>query len=160
MRVSTTNYAPEARRRLAEAVVLARTAAGYPFRPGFVAAARGVNAKSLELLERAQPGVGQKFLHALARALPGWREDTPREILEGGDAPPLASPEPAIPDLSPVVGEPPDYSNLPPAERRRIIRRSIDQLPLALDVSQAAYEVVREGVIRLIVAYEPREGDE
>lgn len=103
VRVSTTNYDVEARRRLARAVVRARERAGYPSRPRFLAVAPGVNKKSLELLETAEPGVGQKILHAVARALPGWTEDTPRHILEGGDAP-SSEPDPAA-ELAKVEAE-------------------------------------------------------
>jgi hypothetical protein len=86
-RLRTAAYPAEARERLGRAVAEAREAAGYRSRPAFVAAADGVNAKSLELLERGEPGVGPLVLNAVADALPGWTRDTPRTILEGGDPP-------------------------------------------------------------------------
>lgn len=143
----------------------AREADGYPYRNQF-AALPGLNLRSVDKLENGEPGVGQSILFAAARHLSNWTEDTPREILEGGDPPPVASPsspeESPILESGPVIppGELPDYSNLSPDERRRIIRRSIDQLPFALDVSQSAYEAVRESLIRLIVKYEPRDGEQ
>lgn len=148
--------------RLGAAVEQARIAAGYLTRQEFAAAA-GVGLRSLIYLEQANRSVGTKVLSPVARALPGWTEDTIREILEGGDPPSVAQPpvvEPAIPEFSPTIGDLPDYSDKSPDERRRIIRRSIDQLPYSLDVSQAAYDATREDLIRLIVAYEPREGEQ
>lgn len=83
----TSNYPAEARARLGKAVERARVAAGYPTRPAFCRA-RGIkNLRGLETLEQGQPGVGQKFLFEIARALPGWTEDTVELVLEGGDPP-------------------------------------------------------------------------
>jgi hypothetical protein len=158
----TGDYSEEARIRLGEAVTRARIAGGWPGRPEFVAHV-GISLRSLKYLEQGNRSVSVKILDPVAAALPNWTEGTPQAILEGGDPPPVAPPdvpaESAIPESGPIVGELPDYSHLSPDERRRIIRRSIDQLPLVLDVSQSAYETVRESLIRLIVKYEPREGE-
>lgn len=115
-------------------------------------------------LEQGKEGIGQKILFAIAHVLPGWDEDTPRAILEGNDPPPLAQDRPAevpaeIMLTAELPGELPDYSHLSPDERRRIIRRSIDQMPFALDLGQDVYDVLRERLISLIVKYEPREGE-
>lgn len=84
--LSTLDYSQEDRDRLADAVTKARLAAGIKWRTGLVKAA-GVSRRSIDALERGEPGVGQAILYAVGRALPGWNEDTPRLILEGG-APP------------------------------------------------------------------------
>jgi len=93
----TSNYTAEDRNRLGEAVEAARLAAGYKFRTEFVRAHGIKNLRGLELLEQGQTGVGQAFLYEVARALPGWTEDTPRAILEGAAAPPIAA-EGTVPD--------------------------------------------------------------
>lgn len=85
-RLSTTNYSEAARKRLGEAVAQARDAAGFHFRTDF-GRTHHINPKSLELLELGKPGVGQSILFAVGRALPGWTEETPRVVLEGGSAP-------------------------------------------------------------------------
>lgn len=90
-RLSTSNYTEAARIRLGEAVAQARDAAGFKYRTEF-GRAHGINPKSLELLELGKPGVGQSILFAVGRALPGWTEDTPRAILDGG---PIPGAEPA-----------------------------------------------------------------
>lgn len=43
-------------------------------------------------MEPDAPSVGETVLHAIARALPNWTEDTPRDILEGGLIPPTQQP--------------------------------------------------------------------
>jgi len=93
-RISTTNYPQAARQRLGDAVAHARAAAGYKFRTDF-GRAHGINTKSLELLELGKPGVGQAILYAVGRALSGWTEDTPIQILDGAPVPEAARPEPA-----------------------------------------------------------------
>lgn len=157
----TADYPESARIRLGRAVEAARRAANFPSRPAFAKAA-GVSKRSLVDLEQGNAGIGQKTLFAVAQALSGWNEETPRLILEGGEPPALPEAEVPEQEPSPVApaGDLPDYSHLTPDERRRIIRMSIDQLPLVLPVGQDAYEAVRDSVIRLIVKYEPREGDD
>lgn len=88
----TADYGPEQRARLADAVVKARTAAGYQYRTDLVEAAKKAGEKlsvrSLQAVELGDPGVGQVVLFTIARLLPNWTEDTPRAILEGGPIPP------------------------------------------------------------------------
>jgi hypothetical protein len=87
--VRTGVYPQDARWRLADAVKKAREAAGYRSRPAFYKAA-GIGKRSLENVESMEPGaasVGESVLHAIGRALPGWTEDTPRIVLEGGAIP-------------------------------------------------------------------------
>lgn len=97
-RVRTASYPEEARRRLGDAVAKAREAAGYQYRTEFRRAAGIKSVRSLEMLENGEPGVGQTVLFAVGRLLPGWTEDTPRQILEGGMIPePAADEESAIP---------------------------------------------------------------
>lgn len=93
-RLSTKNYPESARARLADAVAKGRAAAGFKYRTDF-ARATDTNIRSLNMLEAGDPGVGQTVLFAVARALPNWTEDTPREILEGGPVPPTAAEQPA-----------------------------------------------------------------
>lgn len=88
-RVRTANYSQEARWRLARAITDARKAAGHRHRPTFWRAA-GIGKRSLEAAESLEPdapSVGETVLHAIAQALPGWTQDTPRIILEGGPIP-------------------------------------------------------------------------
>lgn len=162
-RSGTKDYSQEARDRLAGAVIAAREHGGWKSRPAFVAAFEEVTKKSLDLLERGEPGVGARYLRAIGRALPNWTQNTPHAILEGEEPPPLLSKavtDTEEDDLVAGPGELPDYSHLSPDERRRIIRRSIDQLQYTLPLGQGVYEVNRESLIRLIVKYEPREGDD
>lgn len=97
-RLRTADYSQEARNRLAEAVVAARTALGpqFKFRPAF-AKHVGISVRSLAAIESGDAGIGEANLKAVARALPGWIEDvTPRAILDGEPAPPTtALPVPA-----------------------------------------------------------------
>lgn len=86
----TKDYPDTARKRLGEMVEQARRAAGFRYRTDFCRAHGIKNLRGLELLESGQPGVGQASLFEIARALPGWTEDTPKVILEGGDAPPIS----------------------------------------------------------------------
>lgn len=97
LRPHTKLYDKTARVRLGLAVARAREAAGYQFRPAFEKAA-GVGSTSLWKLENGDP-VGPLVYEAVARALPGWNEDTPRQILEGESAPTpeKAAAGPAIP---------------------------------------------------------------
>lgn len=92
----TKDYPDAARKRLGEEVERARRAAGFRYRTDFCRAHSIKNLRGLEMLEGGRPGVGQAFLFEVARALPGWTEDTPRLVLEGGD-PPTASEEEAKP---------------------------------------------------------------
>lgn len=89
--IRTADYSPEARTRLADAVVKARTAAGFMYRTDLRDAAKEADEKlslrSIQAVERGDPGVGQAVLYAIGRLLPGWNEDTPRVILEGGEIP-------------------------------------------------------------------------
>jgi hypothetical protein len=87
-RLSTKEYSTDARERLALAHTRAREAAGYPSRPKYAAAVPDVGLRSIVKIEQADP-VGQLVLEATARFLPGWTEETPRIILEGGPIPPV-----------------------------------------------------------------------
>lgn len=99
-RPHTKLYDKTARVRLGLAVARAREAAGYQFRPAFEKAA-GVGSTSLWKLENGDP-VGPLVYEAVARALPGWDEDTPRLILEGEAGAPTVERAPA----SPVIPKP------------------------------------------------------
>ncbi|MFJ8913398.1 hypothetical protein [Amycolatopsis sp. NPDC102389] len=91
-RTRTANYSETARRRLGDAVAIARQAAGHKWRTTFAREHEGLNVSSLELLENGKPGVAEAVLVAVGRALPNWNEDTARVILEGGPIPPTAGP--------------------------------------------------------------------
>lgn len=93
LRPHTRNFDDEHRRRLGVAVSRAREAAGYPARPAFQDVA-GVGKTSLFYLENGDP-VGAAVYEAVARALPGWTEDTPVQILEGGPIPSTGGKPPA-----------------------------------------------------------------
>jgi hypothetical protein len=95
-KLRTATYSQEARDRLAAAVKKAREANGYMYRTTFARDNNIQSIRSLELLEAGKPGVGESILFAIGRALPRWNEDTPRVILEGGDAP--EPPDPTGPD--------------------------------------------------------------
>lgn len=86
-RPHTREFTPEARVRLGVAVTRAREALGHPRRPSFVKLLT-ISIRSLVKLEDGDP-VGAAVYEAVARELPGWTEDTPREILEGGPVPPV-----------------------------------------------------------------------
>lgn len=90
VRPHTKTYAEADRVRLGVAVIRARQASGYKWRPSFAEAA-GISVASLLKLESGRP-VGPDVYEAVARKLPGWTEDTPRQILEGG-AVPVVEPE-------------------------------------------------------------------
>ncbi|WP_409186668.1 hypothetical protein F9C11_21505 [Amycolatopsis sp. VS8301801F10] len=92
-RPHTKQYEESARVRLGKAIARGREAAGHQWRPSFAEEAH-ISVRSLVKLEQGKP-VGPQVYEAVARALPGWSEDTPQEILEGGPIP--ASPEPAEP---------------------------------------------------------------
>lgn len=85
VRPHTRDYTDEARQSLGLAFTRARELAGHKWRPSFAKAA-GIAVRSLVKLEKGEP-VGPTVYEAAARALPGWTEDTPRAILEGGEAP-------------------------------------------------------------------------
>lgn len=92
LRPGTRDFDQSARDRLGRAVLRAREAAGFLYRPAFAEVAK-VGITSLVKLETGKP-VGPKVYEAVARALPGWREDTPLEILQGGAIPEDYSPNP------------------------------------------------------------------
>ncbi|RZQ59804.1 hypothetical protein [Amycolatopsis suaedae] len=89
-KLRTRDYPPAARARLGDAVAKAREAAGWTYRTDFARACGGISVRSLELLEGGEPGVGQSILFAVGRTLPGWTEDTPKTILEGGPIPTIS----------------------------------------------------------------------
>jgi hypothetical protein len=101
-RVHTREFSAEARERLGLAITRAREASGHPYRPSFARAA-GLSVRSIVNLETGNP-VGPSVYEAAARALPGWTEDTPRTILEGGAAPSTLTMVPTEP-LSAGVNE-------------------------------------------------------
>jgi len=86
-RPHTRDYPDAARTRLGVIITRTRQAIGYKGRPEFTSIA-GVGLTSLVKLETGKP-VGPDVYEAVARALPGWTEDTPLLILEGADAPPV-----------------------------------------------------------------------
>lgn len=88
-RLRTANYPEGKRKRLGDAVIEAREADGYKFRPSFAAAA-GVSLRSLTALELGEPTVGATTLRAVGRTLSTWTADTPQSVLEGGPIPPTA----------------------------------------------------------------------
>ena len=101
-RASTGDYPEDARKRLGDAVMRAREAAGFPYRPGF-ANAVGRSVRSILKIESGDP-VGPALYTAVGRFLPGWDEDTPIQILTGSAPPtPRPMPEPSeTPDAEPV----------------------------------------------------------
>lgn len=116
--VRTSNYSSPDRKRLGDAVAAARRAAGFRFRPGFVAAT-GLGMRSLEAIERGEPTVGVGVLEDVGRALgrfhPAWDAATPKRILDG-DAPPdlsmpVSAPEAALPTSHTPSRRPPRFSD-------------------------------------------------
>lgn len=89
--IRTGDYPPEARLRLGQEVVKARIGAGYRYRTDLADAIKSAGGKvglrSLQALETGDASVGQAVLFAVASVLPRWNEDTPKVILEGGEAP-------------------------------------------------------------------------
>lgn len=96
-RTRTADYDEADRIRLAEAVVAARTAAGWNSTMDLVRAV-GRSQRAIYALEAAEPTVGQSILQAvgatLGTRLRGWDANTPRRILDGHQAPPI-QPSPA-----------------------------------------------------------------
>ncbi|MGH3888369.1 MAG: helix-turn-helix domain-containing protein [Pseudonocardiaceae bacterium] len=88
LRLSTADYPESARNRLAVAVVRAREAAGLTSQQDLADRAE-VSKRSVVYVEKGEPRVGRKVLEKIGRVLPGWTEDTPREILEGAEPPGL-----------------------------------------------------------------------
>jgi hypothetical protein len=88
-RPHTRDFTHDARVRLGIAVTRAREV-DHGYRPSFAEVA-GFSVRSLIKLEQGVP-VGPKVYEAAARALPGWTEDTPVDILNGGPIPPTAKP--------------------------------------------------------------------
>lgn len=88
--LNTGDYPMDDRVRLGRDVTRTREASGWGNRQEFATFA-GVSLRSLAKLESpiGEKPVGRKVLEAIARALPNWTEDTPRTILEGGEAPPI-----------------------------------------------------------------------
>jgi len=104
LRPHTKTFSQQARERLGVAVARAREAAGYT-RPAFQALS-GVGKTSLYYLEKGDP-VGAPVYEAVARALPGWTEDTPVEILKDGPIPStVAESESAANEPPPGESEP------------------------------------------------------
>jgi hypothetical protein len=103
-RTRTADYSESARARLAEAVVDARTAAGWPTTMHLVRAV-GRSQRAIYALENAEPTVGQSILQAvgatLGKRLRDWHANTPREILEGKPAPSLTLADGAPPVVTP-----------------------------------------------------------
>lgn len=98
LRPNTKIYDPAARRRLGVAVARAREALGHRWRPSFAEQA-GISVPSLLNLESGRP-VGPTVYEAVARAIPGWDEDTPRAVLEGATPPSAAA---VRPEFSPEI---------------------------------------------------------
>lgn len=95
----TADFSKEDRRRLGDAVIAARLAAGHRWRPSFCAAT-GVKKRSLEAIEAGSVGVGATVLAevgaALGRFHENWNADTPVAILRGASAPSLKAPLAAV----------------------------------------------------------------
>jgi hypothetical protein len=88
----------------------------HPYRPSF-ATLIGKSVRSLVKLEQGEP-VGPTVYEAAADHLPRWTRDTPKAILEGAEAPPLANAEPDTAKLS--------------AARRRIVAMSEEDMALRI----------------------------
>lgn len=86
--ISTSDFPMDARILLGQEVKSARLAAGIRSRAALAKLA-GVSTKAIGNLEAPvkAPPTGFAVLVAVARVLPGWTDDTPREILKGGKAP-------------------------------------------------------------------------
>ncbi len=85
----TADYGEAARQRLGNAVREARESMGakFKFRPAFARAA-GIAKRSLDDLETGKPTVGETNLRLVGKFIPHWTQDTPQNILEGGEIPP------------------------------------------------------------------------
>jgi len=89
------------------------------------AAGGKVSTRSLQALETADASVGQSVLWDVARQLPGWDEDTPRSILEGGPIPPNAPARTAKLQRTDEMPPPHEWS----AEaRRKILAMSLEDI--------------------------------
>jgi hypothetical protein len=155
-RLRTANYSHEARVRLAEAVVAAREAAGFKFRVEFAKGTPGVNLRSLDKVENAEPGVGATILRAIGRALPHWTEDTPRAILEGSPVPALSTSaalpvQPHLPEKLP--GGIADLSHLSRDEQRALARQVLDQLPIVHQLGPDIYAAWRDRAMEFVARY-------
>lgn len=96
-RHSTTGYEEIDRRRLGDAVMAARQAAGYTSQE-LLAMACQVSLRSISKAENGEKGAGKKTLFAIGRVLPGWTEYTATAILEGAQPPDIVD--------GPVAGKP------------------------------------------------------
>jgi transcriptional regulator with XRE-family HTH domain len=129
--LNTGDYPEEDRVRLGTAVRRAREAAGMRTRKELALRA-SVSLRSIAKLESpiGERPVGRRVLEAVARALPGWHEDDPQRILEGGtEAPPrpLTLLEQAVDQLSSL-----DVPELLEASRRWLMRLSPTEYDKAL----------------------------
>lgn len=134
-RVSTSDYTEDARLRLAAAVTRARTTAGWMRRKD-AAEHADISLRSIAKLESGEPNVGWRVLEAIGRALPGWTEDTPRLILEGGE-PPSISESPS----EPAEKEPPPNRL---SERERQLLVELDSLEWTPQEIAEALDVLRQ----------------
>lgn len=148
----TADYGEDARVRLGKAVVTARTEAGYPLRPAFAKAA-GVAKRGLADLEQGKPGIGQKTLYAVARALPNWAEDTPQTILDGGPIPPTTAPVPTSETTVSGGRQVADLSHLTRAQQRARAELVLDLLPVAQDLGPELYAHYREQARKFVAKY-------
>jgi transcriptional regulator with XRE-family HTH domain len=140
--LNTGDYPEEDRVRLGTAVRRAREAAGMRTRKELAQRA-SVSLRSIAKLESpiGERPVGRRVLEAVARALPGWSEDDPQRILEGGiEAPPrpLTLLEQAVDQLSSLDGP-----ELLEASRRWLMRLSRTEFEQAL----AAAERLRRATV-------------
>jgi len=123
-RPHTKVYSVRARDTLGLAVTRAREAAGHQHRPSFAKEAR-ISVRSLLKLETGEP-VGAQVYESVARALPGWTEDTPRAILDGGQSPPTTE--------TPQGGVEPDVVDVADlGQVRNLVRSIIDNEILTVD---------------------------
>jgi hypothetical protein len=151
----TANYGEDARKRLGEAVAMARRAAGHRWRSTFYKEAK-VGKRSLEAVEAGEPTIGIDVLERIGRALGrhfrDWSADTPRAILEGG---PIPSEEPTrkatidirwvarqeLIDLLRSTEDPIAYPRLLDEWRERFADEGYDERDLLEISKQAAHEV-------------------